>query len=152
MSVPPLALVIDASVAAKWYLPEEHSAEAERLLDEGFLRHAPEALFAEVANVLWKRCHQRGEITAEQVGAIRACLEAVPLEVYPTRDLLDDAVAIALETGRTVYDAIYVALADRLGCRLVTADRRLYNALAAGPWSATVHWVADPHGVSGMPG
>ncbi len=141
---PPVDMVIDASVAAKWYLPEEHSEAAEGLLDDRFLRHAPEALYVEVANVLWKRCHQRGELTAEQVRAIRARLDAAPLEVYPTRDLLDDAVPIALETGRTVYDAIYVALAARLGCRLVTADRRLYNALAAGPLSTAVSWIANP--------
>ena len=54
------------------------------------------------------------------------------------------AFEIALTTGRTVYDCHYLALAASLGCRLMTADQRLYNALQGGPFAADVLWVADP--------
>ena len=49
------------------------------------------------------------------------------------RELAQDALAIALSTGRTVYDAMYFALAIRRGSIFVTADERLVNALAT-------HW------------
>ena len=140
----PQHVLIDASVAVQWYLPEAQSTEAERLLDDRFIRHAPDLLYLEVANVLWKRCHQRGELMPEHVAAIRDRLDAVPIEVHPTRDVLDDAVTLALETGRTVYDCVYLASAIRLNCPLVTSDRRLVNALASGPRSSSVHWVGDP--------
>jgi predicted nucleic acid-binding protein len=55
------------------------------------------------------------------------------LPTVNAHELMDDALAIALATGRTVYDAIYVALAVRKKCQLVTADERLVNALAT-------HW------------
>jgi len=45
---------------------------------------------------------------------------------------------IAVATGRTVYDSIYLALATALGCKLVTADQRLYKALQGGPFAADV--------------
>jgi predicted nucleic acid-binding protein len=42
-----------------------------------------------------------------------------------------------------VYDSLYVALAMLLGAPMVTADRRLYDALAAGPFAKYVAWVED---------
>jgi predicted nucleic acid-binding protein len=51
----------------------------------------------------------------------------------PSRELAGDALAIALSTGRTVYDAMYVALAVQRDTSVITADERLVNALAT-------HW------------
>jgi len=50
---------------------------------------------------------------------------------------------IAIETGRTFYDSLYVALAEALSCPLVTADEKLYDALRTGPLGSTVRWVTD---------
>jgi predicted nucleic acid-binding protein len=44
--------------------------------------------------------------------------------------LLDEAIEISLETGASVYDCLYVALASRERCRLVTADRRLIDKMS----------------------
>jgi predicted nucleic acid-binding protein len=57
-------------------------------------------------------------------------IEAVRLTVFEDRSLLWEAMAIALRRGCSVYDCLYLALADRIDGRLVTADRRLVNALA----------------------
>ena len=51
---------------------------------------------------------------------------------------------IALGTGRSVYDRVYLALAIALDCRLVTADERLVNAFADGPLGRHVLWVGTP--------
>lgn len=64
---------------------------------------------------------------------------------HPTAGLLHEAFEIALVTRRTVYDCLYIALAERLGC-VVTADRKLYNATRGGPYAPRVHWVEDRHG------
>jgi predicted nucleic acid-binding protein len=55
------------------------------------------------------------------------------------RDLAEDALAIALSTGRTVYDAMYVALAVQRESTFITADERLVNALATH-WP--IRWLA----------
>jgi predicted nucleic acid-binding protein len=48
----------------------------------------------------------------------------------PSNLLLDDALNLAIDYRRTVYDSLFVALAIREGCQLITADERLVNAVA----------------------
>jgi len=137
-------VVVDASVAVKWFVPEVYSAEALRLLDAGFRRHIPVLLHAEVGQTIWKKVYQRKEIVPADGRSILRGLMVTPLEVHAVTPLVEPAFDIALATGRTVYDSIYLALAVALGCKLVTADQRLYNALRASAFAADVIWVADP--------
>ena len=53
------------------------------------------------------------------------------------------ALEIACRTEKTVYDSVYLALAANHDCRLVTADRRLYNALQKSPLNTSVLWAGD---------
>ena len=122
-------LVIDASVAAKWFFPEEHSAAAMRLLSPRNTLLAPDLIWAEVANIAWKR-HRRKEITLDEARAIVADLVRMPLEIVRSSDLLPAAFDLAAATGRTVYDSLYLALAIARRAKFVTADERLVNALA----------------------
>jgi predicted nucleic acid-binding protein len=137
-------VVVDASVAVKWFVPENHSVEATRLLDVGFRRHIPVLLHSEVGQTIWKKVHQRKEIDAAEGRSIVRGLMITPLELHAVTPLLEPAFDIALATGRTVYDSIYVALAVALGCKLVTADLKLYNALQTGPFADDVIRVTDP--------
>ena len=139
-------LVIDASIGVKWFVPEVQSAEALLLLGAGFRRHVPSLFFTEVAQTLWKKVHQRREMSSEDGREGVRSLLLMPLAVYPTNPLLDAAFEIATKTGRTVYDCIYVSLADSLGCRLVTADLRLYNGLRGGPMGASTVLLGDIRG------
>ena len=131
------AYVLDASVAAKWFLPpaqETLAADALRLLHgyaEGRLRLVvPDLFWPEFGNILWKAVRQRriSPVSAEE--AIEALAER-RIPTVPSSSLLKDAFTIAAVFDRTVYDAIYVALAVASGAPLVTADERLANALAA---------------------
>ncbi len=61
--------VVDASAAIKWFLPEIHSTAALRLLDPSLELHAPDLLFPEVGNALWKLV-KRGEISVEDAGVV----------------------------------------------------------------------------------
>ena len=120
--------VVDASVAVKWYLPEEHTETAERLLSAEYELLAPDLLFAEAGSVLWKRA-MRDEITTEKARSIMEALRSVQLSLWQSGLLLDAAMTIACRTKRSFYDSLYVALALTAECRLVTADRKLYLAL-----------------------
>jgi predicted nucleic acid-binding protein len=134
--------VIDASVALKWFIPEIHEAEAKRFLDPNNLLFAPDLLPSEFGNILWKKI-RRGEITPGESARIVVEMQSAPLSFFPTLDLLPDALRIADATGRTVYDSMYVALAAARGCRLVTADRKLYNGLQYPPYDQLLLWVED---------
>ncbi len=140
----PKPVVVDASVGLKWYVVEDLSAEACVLLDGGFELHVPTHFHVEVAATLWKKAVLRGELTADEARQVWADLGAVPVVSYPTAGLLDEALEVALATRRTVYDSLYLALAERLGCVAVTADQKLYNATRGGPYAARVQWVGDP--------
>jgi len=129
--------VVDASVAVKWYLPEPESDAAGRLLDPEHDLIAPDLLFAEVGNALWKRW-RRGEIGLGDLRDPLAALAAVPFEVRSAAPLLSAAAEVAVTCGCTVYDGLYLALAIETGAPLITADRRFERRLAGSPWARSV--------------
>lgn len=136
-------LVVDANVVAKWYLPESDSPLA---LD---LRHghelvAPDLLFAEVASVLSKNVRARRIDAADALEIAGALVESSLVEYVPTSTLIVPALELSSAWGCSSYDAIYVALAVRLGGTLVTADLRLVNALSTSPLAAVVSRLGDP--------
>ena len=130
-------LVLDASVAVKWAMPlakEPLTDESLRLFkryrDGEFDFCVPDVFWAEVGNVLWKGV-RRGrwsrndaEITAEDF-RVRDFVTISSLVLLP------EALRIAFDYDRAVYDCLYVALAIQQKTDLVTADERMANALAA---------------------
>jgi predicted nucleic acid-binding protein len=125
-------LVVDASIAVKWYLPEAHADHAARLCRGDTALEAPDLLYAEVGNALWKRV-RRKELRREQADEILSALGQAPLEIFPCRLLAPAALEIAGGTGLTVYDCLYLATAMLTGSRLVTADRRLFERARDAP-------------------
>ena len=138
--------VVDASVAAKWFLP----AEGETLTDEalellyryttGQIRLiVPDLFWAEFANILWKAVRQ-GRWTKDAADTAIAAMKDRNLPTVPSLALLEAAFAIANAFQRTVYDSLYVALAISSKAQLLTADERLAHALAA---TLPVKWLGS---------
>lgn len=124
-------LVVDASVAVKWFVPEEGSAQALALIDDGLRLIAPELLVAEVANVAWKK-QRRRELSGREAYDMLALLAQIEIALVSIIPLAQAALAIARDSDRSLYDCLYVALAIRDQATLVTADRRFRDALGAG--------------------
>ncbi len=125
-------LVIDSSVAIKWFVAEPYSTEARRLLNEyraGVLTLlAPDLMLAEFGNIVWKKQRFQG-LAAADGQRIIAAFQRLPFALTPTAPPLDDAYRLAITHQRTIYDALYLALTVREQCRFVTADERLVNAV-----------------------
>lgn len=134
--------VVDASVAIKWFVEEEHAEAARVLLGDEYELLAPELLLLEFGNILRKKV-QRDELETPEARLIRDGLEKQPIDLFSSSLLLEPALEIAFETGRTVYDSCYLALAILSDAELVTADERLFNALKDGPHRRHLVWVAD---------
>jgi predicted nucleic acid-binding protein len=127
--------VIDASVGIKWFVPEPHAAIARQLLALNHDQLVPDLFFSEIGSIVWKRV-RRNEDTVDRAKAIIPALNAIPLQVHSTQLLLSEALEIALQYDRTVYDSLYLALAVRHQCPMVTADQKLCNSLANSPLSS----------------
>jgi predicted nucleic acid-binding protein len=125
-------VVVDSSVALKWFVPEVHSDRAASLLGTSIQLAAPDLLYPEAGNIVWKKVG-RGELQPDEGREVIAGLRRVPIAIASSSVLLEAALEIALAHQRTVYDSLYVSLAVARDCDFVTADERLANALGAGP-------------------
>jgi predicted nucleic acid-binding protein len=122
--------VLDSSVAFKWVVPESDSPRAIRLRDE--YRAAVDELIApdifapELAHAL-TRAERQVRIN-DAVTRLIDVLATCPILVASLPLLLRAAdISSTMRVG--VYDCIYVALAERESCELVTADARLLKNL-----------------------
>jgi predicted nucleic acid-binding protein len=129
-------LVVDASVAFKWLVPdaaEDDVPAAKALLVDHMEGRAkitiPSLLYYEVGNIL---LFGRSRPPVEDAADALSDLFSVPLEVAPPA-LVSATVTLRLASlrGLSYYDAIYVALAETLDCALITADRRLAERVRA---------------------
>jgi predicted nucleic acid-binding protein len=135
-------VVVDASVAVKWFIPEIHAQSALNLLATDMVLMAPDLICAEVGNVFWKK-HLRDEIAAEYLSLMLKDLAEIPVRLYPFMGLLSRAWTIAVRHKRSYYDSLYLALAQIQDCLLVTADRKLYEAMKDSSLGESIRWVEE---------
>jgi predicted nucleic acid-binding protein len=127
--------VIDASVAAKWFLPDEpFSAIALELLRGATVGTTefivPDLFFSECGNILWKAARRQRLSAEETLAAIRVIRDLETLTV-PAGGLLEKTLQIAGSYDRSFYDSLYIAVAVQEHTHFVTADERLTTATAA---------------------
>lgn len=125
----PAAVVVDASVAVKWFNTESGTREALALRDDHVgsrvVLAAPSLLVWEVGNAL--RYSQA--IGADRVErAIRDLVDLQVILVEPDPEWMQQAAGLAFRRGLTLYDASYLALAQHLRADLYTADERMLEA------------------------
>lgn len=126
-------VVIDASLAAMWAMPERHSEEALALAAQwahaGARLLAPCLLLAEVTNALYKRMVRREMDVNTALGALRVILD-FPIEIREEPGLQERAIILAHQLRQpTTYDCHYLALAESHQCEFWTGDQRFYRAV-----------------------
>jgi predicted nucleic acid-binding protein len=147
-----MSLVVDASVAVKWFVEEEDTKRACLLADGAEEIHCPHLLASEVGSALWRKVLQ-GQVELGDARTGMQSLARMPITWHADEALGADCLRLAFAHDRTVYDSMYLALAYRLNARLVTADLRFANALAATDASSMVLRLRDcPDGFAGPPG
>jgi predicted nucleic acid-binding protein len=126
--------VIDCSVAFKWAVVEIHRPKALLLRDD--FRNGTHDLFspdhfpAEIGNAFLMAERRKNIAPGDGALALIDIMQTLPAMVDSV-PLLPRAYEIAHRCQRTVYDCLYVALAEREQCDLVTADDKLVNGLQA---------------------
>ena len=139
-----MTVVVDASLALKWVLPEQGAEDA--LLLRGHWQVSSETVVAppifkpEVTNAIHQYV-RRGHLDRSDAADILGIL--VPLvEIAEPTGLYGRALELAayLSLGST-YDALYLALAESQGCAFWTADRRLVRSVRERV--PQVHWLGE---------
>lgn len=125
-------VVVDASLAVKWGLPEPYTEQAfdlaERWAHEETQLIAPCLILAEITNAIYKRVNRKEMTLNTARQALHTVLEfGIEIREEPglSERVLELAHALKMVTA---YDAHYLALAEKYGCDLWTGDRRLYNS------------------------
>lgn len=124
----PKVAVIDASVVAKWFIPEDESDKASRIMEkynDGKIElYAPDLLIYEIANVLRYRADVSDKMLIDDMNALfKLQLNLIP----PSTEIISEAIEIAKALDLSIYDACYIAIAEILATNLITADMELYE-------------------------
>jgi predicted nucleic acid-binding protein len=139
-------LVIDASVAAKWFVPEHHHEQATMLLQA--LRAgdtelvSPDLIFSEIGSALCAKVRS-GELSHEEVAEALLDFVQTPVTIVGGVDLALAAHAVVRATGASFYDAMYVAAAEAAAVPLITGDEELARLLSDTRYSQLVVRLAD---------
>ena len=139
-----MTVIVDASLALKWVVQEEHTEDAVTLRDRwgeaGEPLVAPPIFRPEVTNALHQRVRRGDILRSDAVDMLDVLTSAVamgePVSLY-SRAL---ALAGELSMGST-YDALYVALSESEGCEMWTADQRLVRSVQRR--FPQVHWIGE---------
>lgn len=120
--------MVDASVAVKWFLPEPDAGHAKAILRQDERLIAPDVVSLEVIGAAVRR-YRENELTEEEVRRINAAWAATlasgRLSLHPVHELTGRALDLSLLARHALVDCTYIALAERAGAALVTADEPL---------------------------
>jgi predicted nucleic acid-binding protein len=132
-----MSLVVDASVVKN----------ARQILTSQEELHAPDLLISEIGNIAWKKM-TRGEIEENHARSIVLSLRGLPITLRPSVELIDRALQIAAAIKHPVYDCLYLACAETLGSRLITADEKLKRILAGSTLSTICRNLGDRYDIA----
>jgi predicted nucleic acid-binding protein len=119
-----MTLVVDASVAFKWFAQENGTDRALELLDRGEPIVAPDLIVAEICNAAWKSL-RRAELSPAQFDGIVSDVAQPFSRLVPLDALIRPAAELTRRLDHPIYACLYLALADTEGLPFVTADQRL---------------------------
>jgi predicted nucleic acid-binding protein len=135
-------LVVDASVAVMWFVPEPHSITAKEILTQDGALHAPDLFRAEVVSVLCRKIQIKELKADEGRDALNAFLQ-LPVQFHATADLLVPAFEVALVSRQYVNDCVYLILAAQLDIGMVTGDKRFFKAIQKTEFRNHIHLIGD---------
>jgi predicted nucleic acid-binding protein len=125
-----MKFVLDSSVGFKWFLVENDTPRARQLRDD-YARSlveliSPDVFPIEIVHAL-TRAERANRITPQEGSQLVTDLFQILPTLSPSLPLLPRAYELSSQARIGVYDCLYIALAEREQCQIVTADQRLAN-------------------------
>lgn len=138
-------VVIDASLAAMWVLPETYTSRALDLVEDwgmrGIRMTAPGLILPEITNALHKRVVRR-ELDLPTVLKAMELILSFGFEIREEPGVPARALELASRLNRpSAYACYYLALAHKLECPFWTGDRRFYQAASVA--FPQVRWIGE---------
>ncbi len=112
------------------------------LLNGSYSLIAPDYLLPEAGNVFWKKIRFK-EISLEEGQQALTAIQNAPMQLVDSKLILQQALDLANQSGRSIYDCFYLALAIRENCQMVTSDEKLFNALQNTAWAGPLVWIEN---------
>ncbi|MBT3192254.1 MAG: type II toxin-antitoxin system VapC family toxin [Verrucomicrobia bacterium] len=127
--------VVDTSAVLRLFIPDGPIPDGLEAFFRGVesgthVAIAPELLIVEATNVVVKK-QRRGELSVDEATELVSLLEQLPIRYFSHHTLYSRTHELAMETGLSAYDALFLALALDRGTTLFTADDRLQREAAA---------------------
>ncbi len=121
--------VVDTSAVMRLFIPDGPIPNGLEAFFRGVetgrnLAIAPELLLIETVNVVLKK-QRRGELTSSEADELIRLLRELPVRYYGHEPLMCGTHHLAMKTGLTGYDALFLALAKDCGVPVFTADNEL---------------------------
>lgn len=135
-------LVVDASVAVKFVVPEPDSDAAEALIAAPYPLVAPDWLLVEVGHALRRKQAEEGLDPAKAAAGFATMSDFFD-DLRPSRELIAGAYELSARLDHAIYDCVYLELAVRERTVLVTADRKFTSAARRAGLGSSVILLAD---------
>jgi predicted nucleic acid-binding protein len=136
-------VVLDANVSVKWYIAEQDSDLAQKLLESEFLFLAPDIFLVEVVGALIRQHREYRQISKEDLLSATEDLLRIGIETISSAILLGRAVEISLAVGHPIKDCLYLALAERWQTVVVSADNKFVDKISQSEWAKHVTLLAN---------
>ena len=135
--------VVDSSVFVKWLVPEEHSDKATALVERLGRREieavSPDLVSAEVGHAL-RSYFLAGDLSRDECLSAVGDFATLAPPLTSSLQIVKAAARLALDNTGSFYDGLFVALALREGCPVLTADERMMRAYQR---AAPFVWIGD---------
>ncbi|MHA1593668.1 MAG: type II toxin-antitoxin system VapC family toxin [Candidatus Baldrarchaeia archaeon] len=129
--MPDRGVVLDSSVIAALFFPEPFSAWAETVIENFEEFFTADIAVAEVCNVAWKRIHLFKHPKEKVIDALEKAINFIEgiCHIVKASDEYRNAIDIAIRTGITFYDALFLNISVQKGLKLATLDKKLVGRL-----------------------
>ena len=140
-------IIVDSSVLFALFFPEEYSEWSEEVIKEYDELHVPELVFLETSNAAWKRIvlfKQPSNIVLKNLRLLHKFISDVCI-IHRDIDYLQRTIELSIKLGTTIYDSLFLAIAEKYKTKVLTIDKKLVETLkrtkeehrVVSPWNTS---------------
>ena len=141
------SIIVDSSVLFALFFPEEYSGWSEKVIGKYDELHVPELVFLETSNAAWKRIvifKQPSNIVLRNLKLLHKFINDMCV-VHRDIEYLQEAIDLSIKLKVTVYDSLFLVMAEKYRTKVLTIDRKLVEVLrregeeyrVISPWSTS---------------